>query len=116
MGKRKGANKGFCPTDHVFDGGEDLGEGDLADVVGQLALVADLVVEVPPAGVLQHQVEAARRLHHFVQTQHIGVAQELHAADLPGEETLGLGVQPGLVQDLQGHFVCEESRRRDTET
>lgn len=95
----------FAIAYHVFDGGEDLCEGDLAAVVGQLPLAADLVVQVSSSGVLQHQVEAARRLHHLVQVDHVGVAQVLHARDLPGEQTLGLRVQPGLIQDLQSHLV-----------
>lgn len=70
-------------------------------------------MEVSPAGILQHQVEAAGRLHHFVQMQHIGVSQELHAADLPGQQALHLGVHPGLIQDLQGHFVCEQREQKD---
>lgn len=93
---------------HIFDGREDLGEGDLAGDVGQFGLGADPVVQVSSSGVLQHQEQAAGRLHHLVQTHHVGVAQALHAADLPGEQALGVAVQPGPVQDLQGHFVYEE--------
>lgn len=47
---------------------------------------------------------------------HVGVLEELHAADLPGEQTLGLSVQPGLIQDLQGHFVYKKNRWKDMET
>lgn len=97
-------------THHVFDGRKDLGERDLADVVRQFSLIADPVVEVSTSCVLQHQVEAARRLHHLIQTDHVGVLQGLHAADLPGEQTLGLSIQPRSVQDLQGHFVYKGGR------
>lgn len=105
-----GKTKCFYVTNHIFDGRQDLGKGDLAGVVRQFSLVADPVVEVSPSCVLQHQVEAAWRVHHLVQTDHVGVVEELHAADLPGEQTLGLNIQPGLIQDLQGHFIYEEDR------
>lgn len=98
-------------TDHVFDGRQDLGEDDLAVGVRELPLVADPVVQVSSPCVLQHQVEAAGSLHHLVQTDHVGVLQGLHAADLPGQQALGLYVQPRPVQDLQGHFVYEGDRR-----
>ena len=96
---------------HVFDSREDLGEDELAGVVCALPLVADLVVEVASSCVLQHQVEAAGRLHHLVESHHVGVLQEVHAADLLVEQTLGLSVQLGLIQDLQGHFVYEMKMR-----
>lgn len=107
MGKKLIAN-------HVFDGGEDLGEGDFAGIVAQFAFTADAVVQVSPAGVLQHQVEAARRLHHLVQTDDVGMLQGLHAVDLPGEQALGLSVQPHPVQDLQGYLVCQRGEREES--
>lgn len=93
-------------ANHIFDGRNDLGEGGLAGVVRQFSLVADPVVEVSSSCVLQHQVKPARQLHYLVQTDHVGVLEALHAADLPGEQTLGLKVQPCLVDNLQSHFVC----------
>lgn len=97
-------------TNHIFDGRENLGEGNLAGVVRQFSLVADLVVEVSSPCVLQHKVETARCLQYLVQTDHIGMLQRLHAANLPGEQTVGLTVQPCLIQDLQGHFVYKDDR------
>lgn len=118
MWKKKpkaGAQNCFYVTHHIFDGREDLSEGDLAGVVRQFSLVADPVVEVSSSRVLQHQVEAARHLHHLVQTHHVGVPEHLHAADLPGEQTLGLRVQPCLIQDLQGDFVYGRDKGKDRE-
>ncbi|KAG7270660.1 hypothetical protein CRUP_032179 [Coryphaenoides rupestris] len=68
------------------------------------AATSDTGVEVPAAGVLQRQVEAAGRVQHLVETHHVGVLQALHAGDLPCQESLGLHVQPRFVQDLQGHL------------
>ncbi|TNN34169.1 hypothetical protein EYF80_055673 [Liparis tanakae] len=44
------------------------------------------LVEVSAPGVLQHQVEAAGRLHHLVQAQQVRVEQQLHAQHLPRVE------------------------------
>lgn len=93
-------------TNHVFDCRENLGKGDLAGVVGELSLIADLVVEVSSTRIFQHQVETAGCLHHLIQMEHVGISEDLHAADLPGKQSLHLSVHPGLIQDLHGHFVC----------
>lgn len=97
-----------APTHHIFNGREDLGECDLAGVVGKFALIANLVVEVSTTGVLQHQVEAARHLHDFIETDHVGVLHGVHAADFPGEKSLRLIVKSRLVQDFKGHFIWKD--------
>lgn len=102
----------FWVTHHVLDGGEYLSKRDLAGAVGHLSLRVYVVVQVSSSSVLHHQVEPAGRVHHLVQAHHVGMLQGLHTADLPRQETLGRGVQPGLVQDLQGHFVCIWEERK----
>lgn len=93
-------------TRHVLDGGEDLREDDFAVDVGQFSLHGDFGVELAPSGVLHHQVQARQRLHHLIQADDVGMVELLHAGDLPRQQLLGLLIQFGLVQDLNGHLIC----------
>lgn len=96
----------------MLDGGENLREDDLAVDIRQFPLGGDFGVEFSAACVLHHQMQAGQCLHHFIQADDVGVVQLLHAGDLPGQEFLGLLVQLGLVQDLDGHLVCGAPRNR----
>lgn len=93
-------------TRHVFDGREDLWEDDFAVDVGQFSLHGDFGVQLAPSGVLHHQVQACQRLHHLVQPDDVGMLELLHAGDLARQQLLGLLIQFGLVQDLNGHLIC----------
>lgn len=65
----------------MLDGGQDLGEDNLAVDVRELPLGADLGVELSPASILHHQVQARQGLHHLVKSYDVGVVQALHAGD-----------------------------------
>lgn len=91
----------------MFDGGEDLREDDFAVDVGEFALHCDFGVQLAPSGVLHHQVQARQCLHHLVQADDVGMVELLHAGDLSRQQLLGLLIQFGLVQDLNGHLICE---------
>lgn len=99
-------------TRHVFDGREDLREDDFAVEVGQFSLHGDFGVELAPSGILHHQVQTCQRLHHLVQTDDVGMVELLHAGDLTRQQLLGLLIQFGLVQDLNGHLICGATQQQ----
>lgn len=95
---------------HVLDRRQDLTEHQSALQVRQASFSADAGEQLPPAGVLHHQVEPLEGLHHLVQADHVGVGQPHHAADFRGAEGVQGFAQPLLIQDLHRHAFCHTQK------
>lgn len=87
----------------MLDCRQDLGEDKLALQIRQTPPGADTGEELPPSGVLHHQVESLQRLHHLVQADYVGVGELRHAGDFGVEEVWRALIEARLIQDFHGY-------------